>query len=307
MVFGLEALPPELMSIALTTIVSMAVAVLSTVFLFIILFLTKGVTIPYLKARMRGKAVLLNFRKDKQISIESVENEAGMYKSKIGQHMINPDSIYIAPNKVPTSIGYEAAGSILNPKHILFIQKILKEGVTIDVPKYVPKLKDGKPIMRKDGKILMEVALDAEKKPIIEKKTLKAENIEELEALNEDFHDATGEWLVLNYGGETLRVQDIMNFFLYDNNPSLIAAKIENKMAKEREDERKFPMKALVLIAPIIISLVIAFMLITQYMSSQSYQSQWAACVAQLANYQSGARVITTTTTVPSNVPTSFT
>ena len=279
--FGIEVLPAELQGIGYTMIVLMVVAIVQFVMLFFIWWLTRGVLGPFIKAKLRGRSVLINLRKDKKLMFEDVQNEAGMYKGRLGYHMISPETVYLAPNSVPASIGYEMTGSTLNPKHILFLQK-LKDGMDLELPKMVKSEKTRKetPVRDNNGKV------------ILEKQFVKINDIDDLQAISDKLK-VVGMELLLHYGGETLRVQDIVNFFLYDNNPSLIDSKIENRLAKEMEGERKLPVKAIMIMIPLVLVLVIGYMVISNYMSSQGYQDKWATCTSQLASCQASQKVIT--------------
>lgn len=248
----MEAMAPELRMIALTMYALMGLCTSLFVFLFITWWGTRGWLKPLVKAKLKGRALLLNLTKDKRLKLEEVENIAGMYKGKFGEYMINPESVYHNPAGVPTSIGYEHAGATLNPKHIVFLQKIMEEGV---------------PMVDGSGKEFKQ----------------KIENIDELEDFAKWHKTNYGEDLILKYDGETLRVQDILNFFKYNVNPSLMEAKIENKLAKERMDEKKLPLKIFLVIIPFMFTLVICFMILMNFLNSQGSVQQLTECSNKLA------------------------
>jgi len=265
---ALAALPPEMKTIAIVMYALMGLCGSMFAFLFITWWGTRGWLKPLVKAKIKGKSLLLNLTRDKKLKLESVENIAGMYRGKAGQYMINPESVYHNPAGVPVSIGYEHAGATLNPRHILFLQKILKEG--IPTREIVPELdKKGKPKLDKEGRPVIKEIKEYNK---------KIENIEELEKVAEDFKAQTGDDMFITHQGETLRIQDIINFFKYDVNPALMEAKLENRLAKERMDVRKFPIKFLLAVGPALIMITIAAMIIMGFINSQSSVQRLAEC-----------------------------
>lgn len=279
---GMENLPPELQRFFIVFLGTLVYSVVISVFFFLMIFFTRGVVFPFFKAKLRGKSILVLLTKDKKMKFIPVKSEAGMYKADNGYFLTNPETVYITPNTLPASIGYETLGSTLNPKHVLFLQK-LKEGMVVKVPK-MKKVKE-------KGKTKYVLEKDEKGNTVFEEKFVQAENIEDLMKLN-DIFKKLGMDLVLNYNGETLRVQDINNFFLYNNNPSLIETKIENRIAKELEGQRKIPLHLIMVMVPLIIVVVIAFMIVSNYLNAQGLQDKLLECTSQLANLQASQRVV---------------
>lgn len=293
MMLGIENLPPELQGFFIIFLGTLVYSVLLSIFFFLLIFFTRGIVFPFFKAKLRGKSILILLTKDKKIKFLPVKSEAGMYKADNGYFLTNPETVYITPNTLPGSIGYEILGSTLNPKHLLFIQK-LKEGMKINVPKMKR--------VEERGKTKYVQEKDEKGNPVFEEKFIQAENIEQLFELN-DIFKKMGMELVLNYNGETLRIQDINNFFLYNNNPSLIETKIENRIAKELEGQRKIPLQLIMVMVPLIIVVVIAYMIISNYLNSQGLQDKLLECATQLANLQASQRILTPTENI-TGVPT---
>ena len=268
---ALMSLPADLQGVAIMMYALIGIVGAMLVFLFLIIWSTRGWLKALVKAKMRGKSLLLNLTRDKRLKLEAVENIAGMYKGKGGQYMINPESVYQSPAGVPVSVGYEHAGATLNPKHIFFLQKILREGIPME--DIVPVLdKDGNPRIGEDGKPLGEAVQYKQ----------RIENIEELEAFAKAWKTKTGEDLFVTYDSETLCIQDILNFFKYDTNPSLMEAKIENRLTKDRMDERKLPYKMFMVMIPFMFTLVICAMILINFMNSQGSTQQLTTCQNQL-------------------------
>jgi len=243
---------PEMRGIALAMYGLMGMSAGLFMLFFMTWWATRGWLKPLINAKLRGKSLLLHVSRDKKLKAEAVRNITGMYKSKVGEYMINPESVYHTPAGTPISIGYEHAGATLNPKHIYFLQTILKEGV---------------PMVGEDGK----------------ESITRVENIEDLEAIAEQYKKQTGEDLIIKSDGETLRIQDILNFFKYDTNPSLMEAKIENKLAKERMEERRLPLKMFMAIIPFMLTLVVCAIILVNFINSQGSVQQLNQCSSRLA------------------------
>jgi hypothetical protein len=80
--------------------------------------------------------------------------------------------------------------------------------------------------------------------------------------------------------GETIKIQDIENFFKYNVNPALIEAKIEKSVAMQMRDNRGIPIKWVMMFAFVIIAVGIAYMLITGATSQSSCNADLRSCYA---------------------------
>jgi hypothetical protein len=85
-----------------------------------------------------------------------------------------------------------------------------------------------------------------------------------------------------NVCGQTLRLTDVLTFFKYNLNPSLIDAKIEYAIAKESKDKRGVPWNWIMGIGVAAIMLAIAYSIVNGQMQNNE-------CVKQLASVAHGA------------------
>ena len=78
--------------------------------------------------------------------------------------------------------------------------------------------------------------------------------------------------------GETLRIQDITNFFKEDINPSYIDGIIEEEIAMVKKDLRGLPKDIILLIAIIMIAGMVAYVGISGVNNNNACQQQLMAC-----------------------------
>lgn len=252
----------------------------STVVLFISLFVimmsTRGISGPLLRAWFSGKTPLFVLRKDKKMKILSEEYKGGTFDTKkLGYFMAVPESFFQLPNGMTAAMAISDMGVTINPKLARFAQR-LKQGIPlID--------KDGNPIT--DQNYLKKFAKWIEIGKINDKEIpiLKLDNIDDVDEFNTAYKNEYKENFIIPAGGDTLALQDIINYFKYNINPNFIQAKIENKLAQERIGKNQINFALLVPLAMVFLILAIGYMVISNFMNSQGYQDKWAACTSQLA------------------------
>jgi len=255
-------LPAGLETLGYMLVGSVISSIVMFVFLLFIFVNTKGVLGPLLRAKLFGMNNLILLQKDKKLRFSAEKYSGGMIDTKDhGNFMVVPDSMYLSPHGVPTAIAYSDIGTTINPKFVKFT-KLLGNGIEYTNEKG-------------------------------EKVVQKFENITELEKFNEEWKKKHKDSLIVQAGGETLVLQDILNYFKYNINPSFIQSKIENKLAQERLGEKKFPIHILPILFFVIRGLAITYMVISNYQRGQGFEDKWAVCTQNLAQCKGTQKVIT--------------
>lgn len=80
--------------------------------------------------------------------------------------------------------------------------------------------------------------------------------------------------------GECLRIQDVIGFFAYDLNPSYLDAKVEEKIAKLRKEQRAIPMGWIMMIAIIMIAGMVAYIGINGVLQGNTCNDKLLACTS---------------------------
>ena len=80
--------------------------------------------------------------------------------------------------------------------------------------------------------------------------------------------------------GETIKIQDIENFFKYNVNPALIESKIEKSIAMQMKDNRGIPIKWVMMFAFVLIGAGICYMIITGATAQSSCYADLKSCYA---------------------------
>ena len=326
MVFGFENMPPELAGMAMATIGFMSGFVIIFVMLIIILFLTRGVLKPFMKAKLRGRTVMLLPRKDRKIEFIAEDLKGGILSNKnYGDFTVNPNDSYLSPNGVPMFLGYPTLGTSINPKFAK-LATLLKNGVSLPVIENGMKevevemidKETGKPVKKKAQVQELKLKKDGKGNPIYEE--VKINDISELEEYNEKYKAVTGRDLIVVAGSrlrkkefnindlldavkgfgsnlkESFRIQDLVDFFKYNVNPSYVQSAIESKLAQERMEERKLPGKIIMYLSFAVVAFAITYMIVAGFLKTDEYQTNWINCERARASCGSGTAVVQTTT-----------
>ena len=103
--------------------------------------------------------------------------------------------------------------------------------------------------------------------------------------------------------GETLKVQDIENFFKHFINPALTEAKIEKATAAQMKREGGFPTTPLIVLAAILLVGVIAYTMLSNNSKDERLIGNLATCASENAQLrvQNSQRCSADATETPSN------
>jgi hypothetical protein len=105
----------------------------------------------------------------------------------------------------------------------------------------------------------------------------KKKQTNEIDSFNENKEDLTG---------ESLRLQDVENFFKYAINPSLIEAKIEKATAALMKERGGLPLPLIIAVAIVMVAGGIAYTMIANQYNSSDLQNKYIGCETQLATYK---------------------
>lgn len=83
--------------------------------------------------------------------------------------------------------------------------------------------------------------------------------------------------------GECLSIQNVIGFFAYDLNPSYLDAKVEEKIAKLRKEQRAIPMGWIMMLAIIMIAGMVAYIGINGVLQSNTCNDRLLACTSNKA------------------------
>lgn len=86
--------------------------------------------------------------------------------------------------------------------------------------------------------------------------------------------------------GETLKLQDVENFFKYAINPSLIEAKIEKTTAAMIRKEGGLPLALIIAVAIVFVAGAVAFTIVQGYLKTGDMTDKLIACEKQLSTYK---------------------
>lgn len=271
-------------------------AMIPYIMLAIILGFTGKVTIPFLKAKMKGSPIIINLRKDKCIEFLTGKYQDGSIETKKkGIFLTIPEAMYRSPIGTPAGIAFEEYGTVLTPEFIAATEELDSKGFKSlkDVDMAVEMLnKETKDVIDKIDGIDSELAVlqqdSKANKTLIEK--YKETRIELEKILNEAMErrkENTQKVLPIH------AIHKVKNFFIYNINPMMIKARIERKAAELASEMKKgFDIKWIFGIVLLFIGAALAYAIV----QSQSGGAANANYLQQIANAIAESKAIQTVT-----------
>jgi len=259
-------------------------AMIPYMMLAIILGFTGKVTIPFLKAKMKGNPIIINLRKDKVIEFLTGKYQDGSIETKKkGLFLTIPDAMYRSPVGTPAGIAFEEYGTVLTPEFIAATEELNSKGFKSlkDIDNAVAMLnQETKEIIDKIEGIDSELSVlqqdSKSNKTLIEKyKETRAELEKKLTEATDRKKENTKLILPIH------AIQTVKNFFVYNINPMMIKARIERRAAELASEMKKgFDIKWIFGIVLLFIGAALAYAIV----QSQSGQATQANYLAQIAN-----------------------
>ena len=258
--------------------------------LFVVfLFISRGPSMQFLKAKIAGGGVLIAVGKDRMATVEASKYKSGAFESKTGGWFgVGLNSIYPTRKaRIPIGIAFDPIGITLDPRYVKAIEQLKKaqlpyeviiEKVLMDTTTNRPRRDEGgnpMTVQTKESRTKMESLSDLQnflKYCDYHKTTIYYDEMEKEEKVE---HKKECRYCSIFEQGiemprETVAIQEIGGFVEKNINPAFIQANIDTAVRIALNEEKSIPMKWIVLLPTIIIFTAIAAAILFQVIGTGS-------------------------------------
>lgn len=252
--------------------------------LFVVfIFLSRGPSLQFLKAKIAGGGILIAIGKDRMASVEASKYKSGAFESKEGGwYGVGLNSIYPTRKaRIPIGIAFDPIGITLDPRYVKAIEQLKKmklpyeiivEKVLMDSSTNKPRRDEGgnpMTVQTKETRTRMDTLTDLQnllkfcdyhKSTIFYNEMTRDDKITHKKECT--YCSIFEEGVIMPR--ETVAIQDIGGFVEKNINPAFIQANIDTAVRIALNEQKSIPMKWIILLPTIIIFSAIAAAILFQ-------------------------------------------
>ena len=258
--------------------------------LFVVfLFIARGPSMQFLKAKIAGGGILISIGKDRMASVEASKYKAGAFESKSGGWFgVGLNSIYPTRKaRIPIGIAFDPIGITLDPRYVKAIEQlkrmklpyeIITEKVLLDSATGRPRRDEGgnpMTVQTRDSRTQMDTLTDLQNFLRFCDYHKLSVNFEDMNREEKVEHKKDCQYCSIFDDGvemprETVAIQEIGGFVEKNINPAFIQANIDTAVRIALNEQKSIPVKWIILLPTIIIFSAIAAAILFQVIGTGS-------------------------------------